>query len=169
MVAGMLLSLVGILLMWSASSYPQLLVGHLIVQISLNGAAAAYYGIIPDVAPEGEFGKASGFLSVMTATGALRASPQGVPGPVMEHLRLREFQPGAGVCHHAAMILPGLLCGAASDRHGRKPFVYLLADGAPATGVGMRSGAADGLCELHRSAKRFSNLEAVSGGSGRWP
>ena len=36
-------------------------------------------------------------------------------------------------------------------------------------GVGMRSGAADGLCELHTSAKRFGNLEAVSGGSGRWP
>jgi hypothetical protein len=36
-------------------------------------------------------------------------------------------------------------------------------------GVGMRSGAADGLCERHRSAKRFGNLEAVSGGSGRWP
>src|ERR1700694_1125744 len=71
MVAGVLLSLVGILLMWSAHSYPQFLVGHLIVQICLNGAAAAYYGIIPDVVPAGEFGKASGFLSVMTAAGAL--------------------------------------------------------------------------------------------------
>lgn len=71
MVAGMLLSLIGIFLLWSASSYPQLLIGHLIVQICLNGAAAAYYGIIPDVVPEHEFGKASGFLSVMTAGGAL--------------------------------------------------------------------------------------------------
>jgi MFS family permease len=71
MVAGMLASLVGLFLMWSASSYPQLLVGHLIVQICLNAAAAAYYGIIPDVVPETEFGKASGFLSVMTASGAL--------------------------------------------------------------------------------------------------
>ena len=33
----------------------------------------------------------------------------------------------------------------------------------PCNGVGMRSGAADGLCELHRSAKRFANLEAVGG------
>jgi len=71
MVAGMLLSLVGLLLMWSARSYPQFLVGHLITQICLNGAAAAYYGIIPDVVPGHEFGKASGFLSVMTAAGAL--------------------------------------------------------------------------------------------------
>src|SRR5690348_11774144 len=71
MVAGMLVSLVGILLMWSARSYPQFLAGHIIVQICLNGAAAAYYGIIPDVVPAREFGKASGFLSVMTASGAL--------------------------------------------------------------------------------------------------
>src|SRR5712692_8173889 len=41
MVAGMLLSLVGILLIWSAHNYSQLLVGHVIVQICLNGAAAA--------------------------------------------------------------------------------------------------------------------------------
>jgi MFS family permease len=45
MVGGTLLSLVGILLMWSAHNYPQFLAGHVIVQICLNGAAAAYYGI----------------------------------------------------------------------------------------------------------------------------
>ena len=36
MVGGMLLSLVGIFLMWSAHNYPQFLAGHLIVQICLN-------------------------------------------------------------------------------------------------------------------------------------
>ena len=71
MVGGMVVSIVGILLMWSARSYPQLLAGHIIVQICLNGAAAAYYGIVPDVVPEHEYGKASGHLSVMTAAGAL--------------------------------------------------------------------------------------------------
>jgi MFS family permease len=55
MVGGMLVSLVGILLMWSAHNYPQFLIGHLVVQICLNGAAAAYYGIIPDVVPAPEF------------------------------------------------------------------------------------------------------------------
>jgi MFS family permease len=210
MVAGMLLSLVGILLMWSASSYPQLLVGHLIVQISLNGAAAAYYGIIPDVVPEGEFGKASGFLSVMTASGALLgfatttvlstfhavvqsylvmavvlalsvlpvlwAGSEEGKRPVVHHPRLplraaiaEFFRPMwggdfawviftrmmvtggiAAVAYFlspffkdvvrvnnpdqftsiwlgvafAAMILPGLLGGSASDRYGRKRFVY---------------------------------------------
>jgi MFS family permease len=210
MVAGMLVSLAGILLMWSAHSYPQFLAGHLIVQICLNGAAAAYYGIIPDVVPAKEFGKASGFLSVMTAAGALlgfatttvfstlhavvqsylvmaavlalsvlpmlwAASEEG-KRPVLSGPRLspREvvvdfFRPLLGgdfawvvftrmmvtggvaaVAYFlspffenvvkvsnpaqftsiwlgvafAAMILPGLFGGAASDRHGRKPFVY---------------------------------------------
>jgi MFS family permease len=209
MVAGMLLSLVGILLMWSAGSYPQLLIGHLVVQISLNGAAAAYYGIIPDVVPEGEYGKASGFLSVMTASGALlgfatttvlstlhaviqsylvmavvlalsvlpvlwAGSEEGKRPVVHRRLPLRAaiadfFRPMwgsdfawviftrmmvtggiAAVAYFlspffkdvvkvdnpdqftsiwlgvafAAMIVPGLLGGAGSDRHGRKRFVY---------------------------------------------
>lgn len=210
MVAGMLLSLVGILLMWSAHGYAQFLAGHLIVQICLNGAAAAYYGIIPDVVPANEFGKASGFLSVMTASGALlgfatttlfsaqhavvqsylvmavvlalsvlpvwwAGSQEGkrpvVAGPrknvraaVADFFRplwggdfawvifTRMMVTGgvAAVAYFlspffenvvkvsnpdqftsiwlgvafAAMILPGLFGGAASDRHGRKPFVY---------------------------------------------
>jgi MFS family permease len=210
MVGGMLLSLVGILLMWRAGNYPQLLAGHLIVQICLNGAAAAYYGIIPDVVPAPEFGKASGFLSVMTAAGALlgfgtttlfssqravvqsylvmavvlalsvlpvlwAAKQEGMrplaAGPRRSPLEVVSdfFRPLwggdfawviftrmmvtggiAAVAYFlssffenvvkvgnpdqftsiwlgvafAAMILPGLLGGAASDRHGRKPFVY---------------------------------------------
>lgn len=210
MVAGMLLSLVGIFLMWSAGNYPQFLVGHLVVQICLNGAAAAYYGIIPDVVPAREFGKASGFLSVMTAAGALLgfattflfstlhavvqsylvmavvlalsvlpvlwAGSQEGKRPIVAGPRLgpREFVADffrplwggdfawviftrmmvtggvAAVAYFlspffqnvvkvsnpdqftsiwlgvafAAMILPGLFGGAASDRHGRKPFVY---------------------------------------------
>jgi len=210
MVAGLLLSLVGILVMWSARTYPQLLVGHLIVQICLNGAAAAYYGIIPDVVPAAEFGKASGFLSVMTATGALlgfatttlfatqhaavqsylvmavvlalsvlpvlwAGSQEGkrpvVAGPrqssravlidffrplwggdfgwviftrmmvtggvaAVAYFLSPFFEHVVGVSNpdqftsiwlgiaFAAMIVPGLLGGAASDRRGRKPFVY---------------------------------------------
>lgn len=71
MVGGALVSLVGLFLMMTARSYPQLLIGHLIVQCFLNGSAAAYYAIIPDVVPEREFGKASGFLAGMTQAGGL--------------------------------------------------------------------------------------------------
>ena len=210
MLAGMVASLVGILLMWSARNYPQFLVGHLVTQICLNGAAAAYYGIIPDVVPNGEFGKASGFLSVMTAAGALMGfattflfstvhavaqsylvmaavlalsvvpalwagsqegkrpiaarSHQSTRNGVVEFFRplwggdfawviFTRMMVTAGVAavayflspffEHvvkvdnpaqftsiwlgvvfAAMILPGLFGGAASDRRGRKPFVY---------------------------------------------
>jgi MFS family permease len=176
----------------------------------LNGAAAAYYGIIPDVVPANEFGRASGLLSVMTAAGALLGfantllfssfhhvvqsylvmavvlaltvlpvlwaasreglrpvvhSPSQSPGkaianffrpmragdfawvtftrmmvtggvaavafflsPFFEHV-VKVSNPDQftsiwlGVAF-AAMILPGLLGGAASDRHGRKRFVY---------------------------------------------
>jgi len=209
-VAGILLSLVGIVLMWTAPSYPQLLVGHLVTQIFLNGSAAAYYAIIPDVVPEREFGKASGFLAVMTLGGGLvgfamtgvlaglhlvllsypvmaavlalsvlpvlwAGSDEGkrqiVTGPrlgpgraVIDFLQplwagdfawviftrmmvsagvgavfyflSPFFQHVVGVSNpdqftsywllvaFASTLLPGLLGGAASDRYGRKPFVY---------------------------------------------
>ena len=63
-------------------------------------------------------------------------------------------------------------CGSDLAQHGRDRMIRVrrFARGwRPCNGVGMRSGAADGLYELHTSAKRFGNLEAVSGGSGRWP
>ena len=209
-VAGVLLSLVGIFLMWTAPSYPQLLAGHLITQIFLNGSAAAYYAIIPDVVPEQEFGKASGFLAVMTLGGGLvgfamtgvlaglhlvllgypvmaavlalsvlpvlwagshegeraikstpRRSPRQAVVDFLQPLWVGDFawviftrmmvSAGVGAVFYflspffqhvvgvsnpdqftsywllvafASTLLPGLLGGAASDRFGRKPFVY---------------------------------------------
>src|ERR1700674_486672 len=70
-VAGVLLSVVGLFLMMTAHSYTQLVIGHVIAQIFLNGAAAAYYAIIPDIVPDAEFGKASGFLAGMQQGGGL--------------------------------------------------------------------------------------------------
>jgi len=66
-----LLSVVGLFLMMTAHSYTQLVIGHVIAQIFLNGAAAAYYAIIPDIVPDAEFGKASGFLAGMQQGGGL--------------------------------------------------------------------------------------------------
>ncbi|HEX6548150.1 MAG TPA: MFS transporter [Candidatus Dormibacteraeota bacterium] len=71
MVAGVLAGVVGLLVMMTAGSYTQLLIGHVIAQIFLNGAAAAYYAIIPDIVPDAEFGKASGFLAGMQQGGGL--------------------------------------------------------------------------------------------------
>ncbi|MEO9005506.1 MAG: MFS transporter [Candidatus Dormibacter sp.] len=69
MVAGTLLTLPGLFLLATASNYPQLVVGYVIVQFFFNAAQAAYAGIIPDVVPAQQFGKASGFLATMTQLG----------------------------------------------------------------------------------------------------
>jgi MFS family permease len=71
MVAGVALGIVGLLVMMTATSFTMFVIGHVIAQIFLNGAAAAYYAIIPDVVPDDEFGKASGFLAGMQQGGAL--------------------------------------------------------------------------------------------------
>jgi MFS family permease len=71
MVAGVLLGVVGLIVMMTAHSYAQLVAGHVLAQIFLNGAAAAYYAIIPDIVPDNEFGKASGFLAGMQQGGGL--------------------------------------------------------------------------------------------------
>ena len=69
MVAGTLLTLPGLVLLMTAGSYPQIVIGYAIIQIFLNGAQAAYAGIIPDVVPAMQVGKASGYLATMTQLG----------------------------------------------------------------------------------------------------
>jgi MFS family permease len=69
MVAGTLLTIPGLILLMTAGSYPQIVVGYVMVQFFFNAAGAAYAGIIPDVVPAQQFGKASGFLATMTQLG----------------------------------------------------------------------------------------------------
>lgn len=69
MVAGTLLTIPGLVLIMTAGNYPQIVVGYVIVQFFFNAAGAAYAGIIPDVVPAQQFGKASGFLATMTQLG----------------------------------------------------------------------------------------------------
>jgi MFS family permease len=68
-VAGTLLTMPGLALLATANSYPQILIGVVIIQFFFNAAGAAYAGIIPDVVPAQQFGKASGFLATMTQLG----------------------------------------------------------------------------------------------------
>lgn len=68
-VAGTLLTLPGVFLIMAASNYPELAIGYAIVQFFFNAAGAAYAGVIPDVVPAQQFGKASGFLGTMTLLG----------------------------------------------------------------------------------------------------
>ena len=69
MVAGTLLTIPGLILLMTAGNYAQIVVGYVIVQFFFNAAQAAYAGIIPDVVPAQQFGKASGFLATMTQLG----------------------------------------------------------------------------------------------------
>ncbi len=69
MVAGTLLTIPGLVLLMTAGSYPQIVVGYAIIQFFFNAAGAAYAGIIPDVVPAQQVGKASGFLATMTQLG----------------------------------------------------------------------------------------------------
>ena len=66
-----ILNLVGLGIMMTARSYAQLFVGYLWIQFFANAAGAAYAGVIPDVVPDHEFGKGSGFLAAMNQAGGL--------------------------------------------------------------------------------------------------
>lgn len=69
MVVGTLFTLPGLFLMVAATSYPMLVAGYAIIQFFFNAAGAAYAGVVPDVVPAQQFGKASGFLGAMTLIG----------------------------------------------------------------------------------------------------
>ncbi len=71
MVAGLLGNLAGLAVMATSHGYGQLLAGYLVIQLFNNGASAAYAGLIPDVVPGPEFGKASGLLAAMNNLGGI--------------------------------------------------------------------------------------------------
>ena len=69
MVIGTVLTLPGLFLMMAAANYAELVIGYAIIQFFFNAAGAAYAGVVPDVVPAQQFGKASGFLGSMTLLG----------------------------------------------------------------------------------------------------
>jgi MFS family permease len=70
MIAATLLSLPGLLILATAHGYTQIIIGYAIVQFFFNAAGAAFAGIIPDVVPAQDFGRASGFLAAMVQLGS---------------------------------------------------------------------------------------------------
>jgi MFS family permease len=71
MVVGVAGDVVGLVVMMTAHSLLQMAVGYMIIQIFANAAGAAYAGMIPDIVPDQEFGRASGYLSAMFTLGGL--------------------------------------------------------------------------------------------------
>jgi MFS family permease len=70
MIGATLLTLPGLLVLATAQSYPQIVIGYGLVQFFFNAAGAAFAGIIPDVVPAQDFGRASGFLATMVQLGS---------------------------------------------------------------------------------------------------
>jgi MFS family permease len=75
---GVIVNIVGLIGMAMSvqawKSIPLYIVSFLIIQIGNNIATGAYMGIIPDLVPEGERGKASGFMGLMSQLGTLLGS-----------------------------------------------------------------------------------------------
>jgi MFS family permease len=110
-----LLNVVGLALMMTAGSYPQLFLGYLWIQLFANAAGAAYAGIIPDVVPDAEFGKASGYLAAMNILGGIA----GVGGTYLTaglgEVRL------AYIVIAAVLVLTMFTAAAASRGEGMQP------------------------------------------------
>jgi MFS family permease len=70
MIGASILTLPGFALMAATHSYVGLVIGYAWVQFFFNAAGAAFAGIIPDVVPAQQFGRASGFLATMVQLGS---------------------------------------------------------------------------------------------------
>lgn len=71
MVIGLAGDVVGLAVMGTARSYWVLVGGYLVIQLFNNACGAAYAGLIPDLVPGAQFGRASGFLAAMNNTGGI--------------------------------------------------------------------------------------------------
>ncbi|MBI3948764.1 MAG: MFS transporter [Armatimonadetes bacterium] len=74
MVAGVLVNLVGLALVWVAGSRLLLwlyFVGYFVVNTGNNIATAAYSGVIPDMVPQDQRGEASGWMAAMSQVGTI--------------------------------------------------------------------------------------------------
>src|SRR4029077_15091684 len=68
---GTLFNLYGLGLMAGPGSVQALIGAYIVIQISNNGATAAYNAVIPDVVPENQHGRASGLLNAMSQLGTV--------------------------------------------------------------------------------------------------
>jgi MFS family permease len=71
LVAGALGTVVGLLVMLTAGSITQLVIGYVLLQLFSNAAGAAFFGLIPDVVPAHETGRASAYLAAMVQFGSV--------------------------------------------------------------------------------------------------
>ncbi|MDQ6774180.1 MAG: MFS transporter [Candidatus Dormibacteraeota bacterium] len=70
-VGGAVTEVTGLVALALAGSVPMLILAYLLLQIGNNCAGAAFAGIVPDVVPAAERGRASGLLNSATAVGTV--------------------------------------------------------------------------------------------------
>ena len=71
MVIGTAFNVIGLGLLAFAGNPAMVIVAYVFVQASNNAASAAYAGVIPDVVPAPERGRASGLLGTMNQLGTV--------------------------------------------------------------------------------------------------
>jgi len=111
MVAGTIGNIIGLFLVASAGSAFLLIAFYLILQASNNVAGAAYSGVIPDVVPEQERGRASGLLGVMNNVGTI----VGLVGVVVIFAVFQDTRPGVffGYAYIAVLVIITLVISCA--------------------------------------------------------
>src|SRR6202049_2135702 len=71
MVAGTILNIIGLGLLALSTNQLTFVAAYLVVQLSNNAAGAAYTGVIPDLVPAEDRGRASGLLGTMHQLGTV--------------------------------------------------------------------------------------------------
>jgi MFS family permease len=109
-------SVLSLLLMLTADSYAQVLIGYALGQAFSNAAGAAYAALIPDVVPAAEVGRASGWLSTMQLAGSAVGLAANAAFSAMHRSRLTYAVIAIAL---VASLLPTLRAGA--DEARRSP------------------------------------------------
>ena len=106
MVAGTAFNVIGLALLAFAGSPVMVILAYVFVQISNNAAGAAYAGVISDVVPEGQRGRASGLLGTMNQVGTVVGV--GLVGVVLKQLGSTRSGLLAGYAVIAVILLASL-------------------------------------------------------------
>ncbi len=115
MVAGALVTALLLLMMAAISTYALLLTAVILMQISANTAQGAYQGVIPDLTPESQRGRASSLYGIMNMAGQ-------VLGALAAGLLLDAGYPGAFLFVAAGMLtLTALLAAFVTPEEARPP------------------------------------------------
>jgi MFS family permease len=144
LVAGTAGTVVSLAVMLTADSYGQLLTGYVLNQLFSNAAGAAYSALIPDVVPDSEVGRASGWLSTMQLLGSAAGLATNAALSALHRPRLTYVAIAVGL---VLSLLPTLRAAAGEAAAEPSP-AATTASAPPAGAVPLRRRVADFLRPL---------------------